>query len=113
MHEVSLCEGVVGIVRDAQAKYGFNRIARIRLEIGALSHVEPNALRHAFPPVALGTAAEGAELIIDEPSGKAWCADCNESVTIGRRGEPCPQCQGFRLLVQSGDEMRVKDMEIA
>jgi len=112
MHEVSLCEGVIGIVRAAQVRYGFDRLARIRLEIGALSHVEPQSLRNAFPSVALGTAAEGAELIIDEPAGQAWCADCNASVAIDRRGEPCPQCRGFRLLVQAGDEMRVKDMEI-
>ncbi len=113
MHEVSLCEGIVSIVESARAQHGFERATTIRLEIGPLSHVDERALRFAFPSVAAGTAAAGATIIIDVPAATAWCTDCALTVTITKRGQDCPHCGHGRLLVRSGDAMRVKDMEIA
>ncbi|MCU0832226.1 MAG: hydrogenase maturation nickel metallochaperone HypA [Rhizobiaceae bacterium] len=113
MHEVSLCEGIVSIVLAAARANDFVRAKAIRLEIGPLSHVDERALRFAFPSVAHGTPAEGAELIIEVPPATAFCADCGETVTITERGGDCPSCGGGKLLVQSGGEMRVKDLEVA
>ncbi|MFO0408332.1 MAG: hydrogenase maturation nickel metallochaperone HypA [Labrys sp. (in: a-proteobacteria)] len=113
MHEVSLCEGIVSIVEAARRQHGFERATAIRLELGPLCHVDEGALRFAFPSVARGTAAADAALLVEVPPARAWCADCAESVTITRRGEACPHCGGARLIVQSGEEMRVKDVEVA
>lgn len=112
MHEISLCQGIVDIVRNAQIKHGFSYARRIRIEIGALSCVDPEALRFGFIPASAGTPAEGAELLIEEPPGTAWCIDCATSVTLSKRGDPCPFCGNFKLMIQGGDEMRVKDMEV-
>ena len=113
MHEVSLCEGIVSIVEAARAQHGFTKATAIRLELGPLCHVDERALRFAFPSVALGTAAQDATILIEVPPARAWCADCAETVTITQRGEACPRCGRARLLVQSGEEMRVKDLEVA
>jgi hydrogenase nickel incorporation protein HypA/HybF len=59
-----------------------------------------------------GGLAEGATLDIREPPGTAYCLDCETSVTISARGTPCPRCDGAKLLVQGGDEMRLKEMEV-
>lgn len=112
MHEMALCQGIVDIVCAAQAQHGFARARRIRIEIGALAAVDPEALRTSFLPVAAGTPAEGATLDIDEPAGAAWCLDCQRTVALAHFGQPCPDCGGARLMVQSGDAMRVKDMEV-
>lgn len=112
MHETSVCQGIIDIVAAAQKRHGFARVTRLRLEIGTLSTVDPHALRQAFAPVAAGTVAEGAILEIDEPAGQAWCMTCGKSVTLVSRGLPCPDCSGWQLMVQSGEEMRVKDMEV-
>ncbi len=49
--------------------------------------------------------------IIDVP-GAAWCMRCCDSVAIDRRGEPCPRCGSHQLQVSSGDQMRVKELEV-
>ena len=46
------------------------------------------------------------------PKGTAYCLDCETSVAIAARGAPCPRCGGAKLLVQGGDEMRLKEMEV-
>lgn len=112
MHEMALAEAVVRIVTDKARSAGAERIVRVRLEIGALAHVEPAALSFAFEAVAPGTPAAGAALEIDRAPGRARCDTCASKVEIDRLGEACPVCGGVGLAVLSGDELRVKDMEV-
>lgn len=113
MHEMALAESVIEIVERTARKAGAARIGLVRLEVGALSHVEPRALRFAFEAVSVGSLAEGAALEIERPPGRAWCHDCGQTVTIGQLGDACPVCGGYTLQVSGGDELRVKDMEVA
>lgn len=113
MHEMALAESVVDIVERTAAKAGADKIGLVRLEIGALSHVEPQALRFAFEAVSIGSIAEGAALDIERPPGKAWCHDCGDTVEIAQFGAACPRCGGYKLQISGGDELRVKDMEVA
>jgi hydrogenase nickel incorporation protein HypA/HybF len=112
MHEVSLATALISLVNEQAAAARANRVTRLVVEIGALSHVDPHALRFAVDAAAAGSVAEGATLQIDEPQGTAYCLDCEASVPIAARGEPCPRCGGGKLLVQGGDEMRLKEMEV-
>lgn len=113
MHEMALARDLVDLIREEAAARSAARVTRVVLEIGVLSHVDPEALRFGFDSAILGTPAEGAALDIDSPPGAAWCVDCGETVTIERRGDPCPQCAGHLLMVTGGEEMRLKEMEIA
>ena len=113
MHEMSLAEGVLGVVQDAARAYAPCTVSTVRLEIGALAAVENEALRFAFEVVKRGSVAEGALLEIVEVPGVAWCMQCSRSVQIGERGAPCPGCGSYQLQVTGGDAMRVKELELA
>ena len=112
MHEVALCQSLVDIIRDQQRARGFHRARRVFVEVGVLGHVDPHALSFAFDVEAQGSPAEGAELVIEEIEGRAWCIDCSERVTVLRRGDPCPGCGGFGMIVEQGDELRLKELEV-
>ncbi len=113
MHEMALAESMLQIVEDAARKNGAVRVTTVRLELGALSHVERDALRFCFEAVAKGGLASGAALEIDATPGAAWCMPCGARVPLAQLGDPCPQCGGWQLTVVAGEEMRVKDIEIA
>jgi len=113
MHEMALAESVVQIVESQAAAAGAEKVLVVRLEIGALSHVEPDALAFCFEAVAAGGIAAGATLEIDRPPGRGWCHDCMAEVEIAALGAPCPVCGGYRLQLSGGQEMRVKEMEVA
>lgn len=112
MHEMSLAEGIRGIVEDHARRRGFDRVTRIRVEIGRFAGVEKQALAFAFDVVMHGSPAEGAALEMIDLPGRAMCFDCADEVEINDRLDPCPQCGGGKLLPQGGDEMRIKDMEV-
>jgi len=38
---------------------------------------------------------------------------CVKSVTVERRYDPCPCCGSYQLQITAGDEMRVKELEVA
>jgi hydrogenase nickel incorporation protein HypA/HybF len=110
MHEMSIAEGVLGIVEESARREGLQRVREVRLEIGQLAAVEIEALRFCFDAVVRGSVAEGAVLAIDEMPGTAWCFDCSETVPLAARVDPCPRCGKGRLQVNGGTEMRVKDL---
>ena len=112
MHEMSLCEGIRDIVLDQARAHEASRVKRVRVEIGRFSGVEKDALAFAFDIVMRGSLAEGAALEMIDLPGKAMCLDCIKTVEIEERLAPCPLCGGGKLMPVSGDEMRIKDMEV-
>jgi hydrogenase nickel incorporation protein HypA/HybF len=113
MHEMSLCEGIRGIVEEQARVHSFARVNRLRIEIGRFAGVEKEALRFAFEVVMRGSPAEGAELDLIDLPGRALCYDCMTEKEITHRLDPCPDCGGGKMMPQGGDEMRIKDMEVA
>ena len=113
MHEMSICEGIRSVVEEQARAHNVERIARVRVELGRFSGVEKAALDFAFEVVMRGSVAEGAELVMIDLPGKAMCYDCMKEVEIDDRLAPCPECGGGKLMPNGGDEMRIKDLEVA
>lgn len=113
MHEMSLAEGIVQIVESTARANDARAVRSVWLELGALSHVEHEALRFSFDVVKHGTVARDARLEIATTPGRAWCMPCGESVDLARLGDACPRCGSHQLQVTQGEEMRVKEIEIA
>jgi hydrogenase nickel incorporation protein HypA/HybF len=112
MHEMSLVEGIRTIVEDQARAHNFARVTVLRLEIGRFAGVEKAALEFAWDVVMKGSVAEGAALQMIDLPGRALCYDCGATVEIEDRFDPCPRCNGGKLMPQGGDEMRIKDMEV-
>lgn len=109
MHELSLIQSIVEICEEHA---GGRRILEVTLEIGILSGVVPEALEFCFEAAARGTLLEGARLVIERVPATGFCNDCGVVSTINTYFDPCPCCGAPALDLRSGDEMRVKDLEV-
>ncbi|GAB3453022.1 hydrogenase maturation nickel metallochaperone HypA [Insolitispirillum peregrinum] len=113
MHEMALTNGILQILQEQARSQGFSRVRTVWLEIGALSSAEPEAMRFCFDAVCKGDPlTETAVLEIVRPAGEAWCMDCCEVVEIAARHQPCPRCDGHKLQVTGGEQLRVKELEV-
>lgn len=112
MHEMSLAEGVLQIIEDSARSNVFIRVKAIWLEVGQLAGVETEALRFCIDAVTRDTLAQGARLEIIETAGAGRCLECNQTVAVAARYEPCPLCGGFPVEITGGTEMRVKELEV-
>lgn len=112
MHEMSLAEGIRGIVEDAAEKGSFRRVKSVVLEIGALSSVEVEALRFCFDVVMRDTVAAEATMEVVAVPGAGWCMQCSAKVPIDRLHDPCPRCGSYQVQATAGTEMRVLELEV-
>ena len=112
MHEMSLCEGILQILEDHAESQGFSKVKTVWLEIGALSGVEPEAMKFSFDAVSRGTLADHAQLEIIDIPGQAWCMQCSDNVELKQRFDACPQCSSYQLQVVGGEEMKIKELEV-
>jgi hydrogenase nickel incorporation protein HypA/HybF len=108
MHELALMERVVEAVIE---RVGGARVAVVRLEIGRLAAVVPEALQFCFEVCAQGTSLEGASLHIAVIPGRARCRDCGVERVIETYADVCP-CGGTELRVLGGEELCVKNVEV-
>ena len=113
MHEMALCAAVVELIEDAARAEGFASVRTVTLDLGALSHAAPEAMAFCFDAVARGTVAEGARLAIHRTPGAGWCAACAATVPLAERFAPCPRCGARDVQLTAGDELRLRDLEVA
>ena len=113
MHELSLARALIDRLTEEAERHDVARVLRVKLAIGALAHVDADALAFGFDVAARGTLAEGAVLDIERPAGAAHCLGCGADVAIGSRADLCPMCGGARLVITGGEDMTVREMEVA
>lgn len=108
MHELSITQSVVDAVTERLLDA---RVRRIRLEVGRLSGLVPDAVRFCFEMVAAGTTCEGAELQIDEPPGRARCRSCGCAFDTDEVLPLC-DCGSADVAVEGGQELRIREVEV-
>lgn len=113
MHELSIMESALNLALDQARQNGASRVHVLRLRIGALSGVVPDALQFAFEALTPGTPAEGAELIIDNVPARFWCESCRREFESAEMFAECPDCSRPSAELRAGREMELASMEIA
>jgi hydrogenase nickel incorporation protein HypA/HybF len=112
MHELSIMESALTTVLDRAKEAGATRVHSVRLRIGTLSGVVPEALAFAFEGLTPGTLAEGAQLIIDPVPARFWCSGCKTEFQSDDMFAECPECQQPSGDLRAGREMELASMEI-
>ncbi len=113
MHEVGLAQSIVDLVQEKAADGSFHRVTTVFLQLGALANVEPGALLFGFECARRGTVANDATLQIKRTPGTAVCAACGAEVKVQTRLDQCSACGSGQVLVMSGDEFRVTELEVS
>jgi hydrogenase nickel incorporation protein HypA/HybF len=112
MHELSLCQSILDTLETEARQQDFRRVRSVQLEIGALAGVDDEALRFGWEALSPGTLADGSRLDIVRTPGSAWCFDCQATVNVEQYYDPCPHCQGHKLQVSGGEQLKIKQLEV-
>lgn len=112
MHELSIMDNALNLALDQAQKAGATRVYLVRLRIGALSGVVPDALQFAFEALTPGTLAEGAVLDIENIPARFWCSTCAREFQSDDFFAECPGCHEPSGDLRAGREMELASMEI-
>jgi hydrogenase nickel incorporation protein HypA/HybF len=113
MHEVAIMEEAVRLAVESARKSGASRVLELRLRVGALSGVVPEALQFAFDVVCHGTPAEGATLVVEPVAAVGWCPDCQAEYSCDHCLSECPRCQNLNGELRRGRELEISSVEIS
>jgi hydrogenase nickel incorporation protein HypA/HybF len=108
MHELSITQSVVEAITS---RMGEAVVVRVRLEVGKLSGLVPDAVRFCFEMVAAGTTCAGATLEFDEPMGSARCRTCGAEFATAEVFPLCG-CGSADIAVLGGTQLRIKEVEV-
>ncbi|WP_432074537.1 hydrogenase maturation nickel metallochaperone HypA [Streptomyces wuyuanensis] len=112
MHEMSIALAVVDQVEEAARSHGATGVRTVRLRVGELAGVVPDALAFSFGLACTGTVVEGAELVTETVPGRARCASCDDEWAVGMPPRLiCPVCDRATAELVSGRELRIAAVE--
>jgi hydrogenase nickel incorporation protein HypA/HybF len=108
VHEMSLTQSVVDAVCEHA---GGRRVHSVKLEVGALCAVVPDAMAFCFELATEGTVADGARLDFDLRPGVAHCRTCDSGFELSDSILLCP-CGSADVAVLAGRDLRILSMEV-
>jgi hydrogenase nickel incorporation protein HypA/HybF len=109
VHEMALTQSVVDAVCEHAAG---RRVHSVRLEVGALCAVVPDAMTFCFDLATEGTVADGARLEVDLRPGEARCRRCGAGFELSDPILLCP-CGSADVEVLAGRDLRILSMEVS
>ena len=112
MHELAIMEEAVRMAVATATSSGASRVLALRLRVGALSGVVPEAMRFAFDVVCRDTLAEGARLEIEPVPAVCWCAGCGQEFGCANFMHECPLCHNVSGELRCGRELEIAAVEI-
>ena len=108
MHELSIAESIVDSVVQ---RTGGRRVHVVRVRVGRLTAVAPDALRFCFELATAGTPLEGARLEVDQTDARVHCRTCEKDVVVTDLLLLC-DCGSADVDVVSGRELQVSSVEV-
>jgi hydrogenase nickel incorporation protein HypA/HybF len=109
MHEMALTQSLVEAVCEHAAG---RRVHSVKLVVGALCAVVPDAMTFCFELAAEGTVADGARLDVDVLPGAARCRSCDARFELSDPILLCP-CGSADVEVLAGRDLRILSMEVS
>lgn len=113
MHEVGLLTQALELAEEEAKRAGAQRILKMKLRIGSLVGVVPEAMAFAFDVVSRGSLAEGGEFTWEEVPVLCRCRNgCPDFHPGDTAVFLCPKCGAASASVIEGRELHLVEIEI-
>lgn len=113
MHELSIATSIVETLgRELADEPG--RVRAVRVDVGALSGVVPEALQFAWDAACEGTRLGGAVLQIRKVPVTVHCDRCDADRVLPAIDRlRCPVCDEPTPVIVAGKELHIREVEMA
>jgi hydrogenase nickel incorporation protein HypA/HybF len=111
VHELAIAESLMEIVLEEGRRHNLQEVTLIRLQIGAMAAVVPEALTFSFEMVRQNTIASGAVLEIETLPVVARCSVCEMDFEVENQVFLCTRCGQPTLELISGRELSLVNLE--
>ncbi len=109
MHELSIAQAIIDI---ATRHAGGRRVHRVRVQVGHLRQVVPDALQFAFTLLVEGTELDGAQLDIEQVPARVRCRACAQVSEVRDFPLACAGCGELDVELCAGEELLVDELDV-
>jgi len=113
MHELSVAQSILDILKNEAAINGYDSIDSVTVEAGEMTGIVPVSLELCFEIAAKDTIADGASIEIVTLPITAGCSDCGKDFDIVGRAFECPHCESTSFKVTGGNELRIVEIDVS
>jgi hydrogenase nickel incorporation protein HypA/HybF len=111
MHELSIALDIIDFVRREIVNRQLHSLTAVGVRIGALSAVDPEALRFGFTAACRGTELEPVQLSIEWVPARIKCRTCGRENTTDQPEFVCSSCKSGNVEIARGYELEVAYLE--
>jgi len=112
VHELGIAQSIVEIAAKNAREQGAERVLVVTVEVGAFAGVLPEALEFCFEACCQDTLLEGSCLRIERVPARGRCQACHQEFPVDSYFTRCPACSAAATELLSGEELRIRDMEV-
>lgn len=107
MHELSLMQGVVDIIKESASQNNIERVNKVKLVVGKFSMALPDSLYFAFEVISgVEPLFQGAVLEIEEKETICQCQQCQQIMQIDDHCHfVCSHCGSNKVDIIQGREL--------
>jgi len=112
MHEMSIAQSLVDILKEEMVKNNARVLKSVRLNVGQMSAVVPDSLSFCFQVITKETELEGAELVMEVIPLEGLCKECKETFEIKDYAFQCPHCGSKEIETIAGQDLSIVEIEV-
>jgi hydrogenase nickel incorporation protein HypA/HybF len=113
MHEFSVAENILDIVRQNYTQEIHGSVLSITVRIGEFAGIVPESLEFCFQAAAQGTPFQNTSLRIDRIPLEGECTICGNTTVMEEVYSPCSSCGNAALTIRSGRELQIVEFEVS
>lgn len=113
MHELGIVMKVIEQAENAARENNVTKVTKLTLEVGEVSTIVPALFRDCYEWAKKRTEfLQESELNLIILEGISFCRTCRKTYKTTEYAKECPYCHGFDTYLVTGNEIRIKDMEV-
>ncbi len=113
MHELGIVMQVVNQVEAVAKENEVKEVVKLTLEVGEVSSVVPALFRDCFEWAKKRTEKlNNCELDLVVLEAISYCRSCDRTYSTTEYAKKCPHCGSDDTYLVTGNEIRIKDIEV-
>lgn len=112
MHELGIANSLLQEAQEEAQRHPHSRLRKLKLRVGEMSGVNPEALRFCFEVAVRESQLEPLELEVEICARRQRCPACNQTFAVVNYDLKCPQCGSAKTEFASGDELELASLEV-
>ena len=113
MHELGIVFNITKQIEEIAKENKVNKVTSLTIEVGEVSTVVPECFKDCFEWAKKKTQyLQDCKLNLVVISAISYCEDCKQTFSTTKYAKVCPHCKSEHTYLVSGNEVKMKQIEV-